>query len=336
MRHTPDINNLLKVLRREKTDEPVLFELFLNEVLHERFTGRKLGDYTPLNYLKFRVDAYAAAGYDYATTEACNMIFCPGAEHRKETISLNEAAYIQNREDFDNHPWPNPDLCDYSVLTEIEPYLPGNMKLMVLGPCGVLENVIALTGYDNLCYMLFDDPELVQDIFDRVGSLLLRYYEIALEYPSVGIVMSNDDWGFNSQTFLSVEDMRRFVFPWHKKIVAAAHRAGRPAILHSCGNMSQVFEDIITDMKFDGKHSYEDKIMPVEECYRIWGDRIAIIGGIDVDYLVRASEEEIRERSINLLKLTAKGGYALGSGNSIPEYIPYEKYISMTESRYLV
>ena len=52
-----------------------------------------------------------------------------------------------------------------------------------------------------------------------------------------------------------------------------------------------------------------------------------------MDFLVRASVEEIRERSLNLLKLTSKGGYALGSGNSIPEYIPFEKYRSMTESR---
>ncbi len=47
-------------------------------------------------------------------------------------------------------------------------------------------------------------------------------------------------------------------------------------------------EDIICDMKFDGKHSYEDNIIPVEEAYRRWGGRIAILGGIDVDFLIRS------------------------------------------------
>ena len=335
MQRYPDINNLLRVLRREPTETPVLFELFLNQTLHELFAGRKATDDSPFEDLRLQVEAFAAAGYDYTTAMGCPMSFCPGAGHQKETISLNDMAYIQNREDFDQYSWPVPDSCDFSSLERIVPFLPGNMKLMVLGPGGVLENVIALLGYDNLCYMLYDDKELVADIFDRVGSILLRYYEISLQYSSVGLLMVNDDWGFNSSTFLSVEDMRRFVFPWHRRIVEAAHRAGRPAILHSCGNMTQVFEDIIEDMHFDGKHSYEDKIVPVEDCYRIWGDRIAILGGIDVDFLVRSTEEEIRERCLNILDLTTQGGYALGSGNSIPQYIPVTKYRSMIETREL-
>jgi hypothetical protein len=33
------------------------------------------------------------------------------------------------------------------------------------------------------------------------------------------------------------------------------------------------------------KHSFEDKIMPVEEVYRRWGDRIGIVGGLDMHLL---------------------------------------------------
>lgn len=32
--------------------------------------------------------------------------------------------------------------------------------------------------------------------------------------------------------------------------------------------MGDIMEDVIEDMKFDGRHSYEDKIIPVEEAYR--------------------------------------------------------------------
>ena len=77
------------------------------------------------------------------------------------------------------------------------------MKLMVMGPCGVLENVISLVGYDNLCYMLFEEPELVQAIFDHVGAGLVSYYEQVVDADTVGFLCSNDDWGFNTQTFLS-------------------------------------------------------------------------------------------------------------------------------------
>ena len=39
--------------------------------------------------------------------------------------------------------------------------------------------------------------------FGAVGSRLVRYYEICAAYDTVGALISNDDWGFKSQTMLS-------------------------------------------------------------------------------------------------------------------------------------
>ncbi len=326
----PNFENLLKVLKCEKPSRPTLFEFFLNGPLYEKLAGRAVDYSSPIGYLKSMVEAFAAAGYDYTTINASGISFPTAEKKHSNTITLNDGAMITDRASFEAYPWPNPDVQDYSMLKEIEQYLPEGMKLMVFGPNGVLENVIGIVGFDNLCYMLFEDPDLVQDIFDKVGSILLRYYEKAVQYDSVGLVMSNDDWGFNSQTFLSLDDMRKYVFPWHKKIVQAAHNAGKPAVLHSCGYMIDVMDDIIEDMHYDGKHSYEDNILCVEDSYARWGGRIAILGGIDVDFLIRSSVADIEARCKNMLALTAeKGGYALGSGNSIPDYIPDEKYFAM-------
>ncbi len=226
----------------------------------------------------------------------------------------------------------NPDKCDYSKLEKIRDYLPEGMKLIVMGPGGVLENVTWLIGYENMCYMLYEEPELLQAVFDKVGSSLLRYYERALEYDTVGAIISNDDWGFNTQTFLSVPNMRKYVFPWHKKIVEAAHKKGKPAILHSCGYMNEVFEDIIEDMQFDGKHSYEDNILSVEKSYARWGDRIAILGGLDLEFFIRSPVEEVQRRVKTLADHAVNAtGYALGSGNSMCYYIPRDKAIAMLE-----
>jgi uroporphyrinogen decarboxylase len=142
-------------------------------------------------------------------------------------------------------------------------------------------------------------------------------------------MISNDDWGFNTQTMLSPADMRKYVFPWHKKIVKTIHSAGIPAILHSCGNLEAVMDDVISDMCFDGKHSYEDTIMPVETAYEKYKGGIAVLGGIDVDFLCRGKPEEIYKRSRQMLERATAGAYALGSGNSIPYYVPDESYFAM-------
>ncbi len=330
-RREPNFSQILKVVRREKPDRPTLFEFFMNMPLYERVTGRKRGE-GALEELKITAEAFCALGYDYVFCKASDMQFDTQAHKKEKTISLNDGCAITDWTSFERFRWPDPDAFDFSRLEKIRQYLPDGMKLMVAGPGGVLENAIALTGYDNLCMMLYEEPELVKAIFDGIGSRLVRYYEIAMQFDAVGLLMSNDDWGFNSQTLLSPTHMRQYVFPWHRRIVETAHIAGRPALLHSCGYMNEIMEDVIEDMRYDAKHSFEDKILPIEECYKRWGGRIALLGGIDLDFLIRSPIPVIQERCRNLLALTGKtGGFALGSGNSIPEYVPFENFIAMIE-----
>lgn len=71
----------------------------------------------------------------------------------------------------------------------------------------------SLVRYDSLCYMIYEDPDLVQCIFDAVGSRLVCYYEICVAYDTVGALISNDDWGFKTQAMLLPKHMPRYVFP---------------------------------------------------------------------------------------------------------------------------
>ena len=337
----PDITNLYKVLRREEPSRPTLFELFMNTPLYERLAGRKLlnpegidDEVAAFENLKLMVEAYTAAGYDYATARSSGFRFETRRGNReKDTISLNEGFVITDEKSYESYRWPKAAEHDFSRLEKIAPFLPEGMKLMIMGPGGVLENVIALTGYDNLCFMLYDEPSLAEAIFNRVGEALLEYYRTVLDYDTVGLLMSNDDWGFKHQTFLSPADMRKHVFPWHKKFVELAHSKNIPALLHSCGYANDIMDDIIDDIKFDGKHSFEDNIMTVEDSYEKWHNRIAILGGIDVDFLIQRSEEEITARCRAILeRVQGRGGYALGSGNSVPEFVPQDNFIALLKA----
>jgi uroporphyrinogen decarboxylase len=91
-------------------------------------------------------------------------------------------------------------------------------------------------------------------------------------------------------------------------------------------------DDLIEDVKIDGKHSYEDAIIPVEEFQARYGDRIAVLGGVDINLLSAGSEADIRTRVRTLVETCGqRGRYALGSGNSIPSYVPVENYLAMVD-----
>ena len=181
--------------------------------------------------------------------------------------------------------------------------------------------------------MLYDDPELARAVFDRVGEELYKYYENTVGHETVGFVCVNDDWGFNTQTFLNPAQMREYVFPWHKKYVELGHRYNKPCMLHSCGYYGDVLDDIVNDMKYDARHSYEDAIIPVEKAYEELHGRIAVLGGIDMNFLVSRTPEEVYARSRAMLEQVGdRGGYALGSGNSIPGYVPFENFMAMNKA----
>ncbi len=326
----PDFNNILSVLARSTPLRPTLFEFFLNDPLYARLAGDVSTEPDDLQPHVTKIMGFRRAGYDYATILLPGFSFLTADVHKVQTVSLNEGAVIRDRASFDAYVWPDPAAADYKLLHRLLPILPRGMKLIVHSPFGVLENVIRLVGYENLCFMSVDDEALVADIFEGVGSRLVEYYKRCVTHEAVGAIIGNDDWGFKSQTMLPPEQMRKLVFPWHREWVQVAHHAGKPAILHSCGMLTEVMDDIIDDMKYDGKHSYEDAIQPVEEAYDQYHDRIAILGGIDLDFVCRSRPEAIYDRSSRML---ARGScsYALGTGNSVPEYVPVENYVAMIQ-----
>ena len=329
----PDYTQILKVLKKQVPDRPTLFEFFLNETLYNELSHGEAplqGDV--YDYNRKVMYAFKNAGYDYATSPASPLRFPTNAREYKSSVSINDGHVISCWESYAQYCWPNPDDFGTATLDAIAPDLPGGMKLIAHGPCGVLENAIAIVGYDNLCMMIYDEPELARKIFDDIGSRLVRYYELAAAHDSVCAIISNDDWGFKTQTMLSTAHMREYVFPWHKKIVEAAHKNGKPAILHSCGYRAEIMEDIIEDIRFDGLHSYEDNIQPVEEAYEQYKGRIAILGGIDVHFVCTQPPEAIAARSKAMLERAAvTGGYGLGTGNSVPHYVPKEGYYAMID-----
>jgi len=341
MKRKPIFDNLLKVLNREIPSRPVLMELFMNQTIYNKFCDPK---YLDAEFMKANGDiawslimasAFENLGYDYFTIHPTNFGFAQKPREHAQTTTINHDAAIYDKKSFDEYKWNEPDDCSIAHLDKLAEHIPENMKAVMIGPGGVLENIIGIMGYDNLCMQIYENPQLVSDVSENVGKRLVRYYEIASAHDIIGAAWGNDDWGFNTQTMLSPKQMREYVFPWHKKIVETVHNRGKPCVLHSCGKADEVMDDICDDIKYDGRHSYEDVIMPVEDFYEKYHDRIAVIGGIDVDFITRRTPEEIKERSSRMLeRVSSRGGYALGTGNSVPEYIPVDNYLSMLEAAY--
>jgi len=220
-------------------------------------------------------------------------------------------------------------LADYEYLAG---HLPEGMGLVACHAGGVYEHLSALLSYEGLCLALYDQPDLVRAVADRIGALFLDVYRQLVELDGVVAIFPGDDMGFRTATLLPPEALRRLTLPWHRRYAALAHAHSLPYWLHSCGNLAEIMDDLIDDVGIDAKHSFEDAILPAPEFQARYGARLGVLGGLDVDVLARSTPDGVRAATRALIDAChPRGRYAVGSGNSIPSYVPVDNYLAMVD-----
>jgi uroporphyrinogen decarboxylase len=343
-----DEEAFMRNLRREGTPARVHhMELYLDsEVSQEVATRFRLWDDIDPNKPYADWDREIALkrflGYDYVT---CGLdgydwplyhdVVDDTAENKRASgrhfVNLH-AGPITNWEQFEKYPWPDPDRCATESLEYLEKNLPDDMCVIGGLTAHFAELLSWLMGYETLCYALYDQRDLVTAIRDRLESLECRYVERVLQFDRVKAIWGSDDMGFRTGTLISPEDMREFVLRGHRKVAKQTHDAGRIYLLHSCGKLDAIWPDLLDDVKVDAKHSFEDIIESVIDHKRRTGDRMSLIGGVDMDLMCRGDEKTIRARVREILDACMPGGgYCLGTGNSVANYIPLDNYLIMLD-----
>jgi uroporphyrinogen decarboxylase len=238
---------------------------------------------------------------------------------------------IQTMEDLEKFPWPDPAKTGTSGLEWFDKHVPDDMCLRA-GCHNVFEFVTWAMGYERLCYAIHDDPQLVDALFRKVGELLVGWCKLLLQFDRIKLFLGGDDMGFKTATMVSADLLEEKALVWHKRMAGLCHQLGRVYCLHACGNLAEIMEFLIEEVKLDGRHSFEDAIEPVTVAKKRWGDRLALLGGIDVGFLTRATPEQVRKRTRETLDICMPGGgYCLGTGNSVANYIPVENFLAMLD-----
>jgi len=345
----PDFETFAAVLKGEKEPEKVHFvELGVDAEVMQDITEKvfehkwvPLTEETREVHEKQYVDFYYRMGYDFAKFPGiCNFTNMPQFKERTTAdsagLSRGQRSWVEegggiikNWQDFEQINWDKitPEL---SALEYLAKHLPQGMKIT----CGttlfemILERFL---GYEDLFMLSVDSPELVEAVFAQWGQKVYECYKQVVQHPEVGVVFHMDDLGYKTGTMMSPEFLRKNVFPWLKKYAALAHEQGKMFWHHCCGNVAEVMEDLIEDVKLDGFHSFQDVIIPVGDFVQKYGGRVAALGGIDMDKLARMEEQELRQYVRETLAACMPGRYALGSGNTIANYIPPEHYLAMLD-----
>lgn len=340
MRRTggPNFERLRTTLFGGQADRVPLLELAIDLGVMGAYLGRKVETLTD------QIDFFVAAGYDYIRL-APIVDFNPAkiepkegvrqsaasSTDRERTWSAEGAGVITTMEEFERYRWPRPEEIDYHNFELVQQVLPDGMK--IIGQYGdIFTMVWERMGFTTFSYALVEEPELVARMFDTIGGLVYGMFATMADVPNVGGLFYSDDIAFSSGLLCSPHVLRTYLFPWMRKIAQLCRERQIPFIYHSDGRLWEVMDDLI-ELGVNALQPIEPKAMDIREVKARYGDRLSLVGNVDVDLLARGTPEQVRRVTRELINdIGPRGGYCVGSGNTVPNYVPVENFAAMVET----
>ncbi|MCL4535507.1 MAG: hypothetical protein M1370_10165 [Bacteroidetes bacterium] len=284
-----------------------------------------------------------AAGYDYVM--AGPRVDFTGGRKPKEGARIGHdangatrewapegAGVIPSWQDFEGHPWPGPEDVDYGEFEETNKYLPEGMKI-VAARGHIFTEVWELMGFETFATAIYEQPDLVQAIFDKVGTLVCKMIDDMLSIPNVGALRFNDDLAYKKSLLFSPATYRKYHFPWMRRAAEICRKHDAPFIYHCDGNITKVLDDL-ADVGVNALHPIDPTGLDIRAVRRQLGTKVCLLGNINQTYpLGLGTPEEVRYEALTLLRdIAPAGAYCLGSGHSVQDYVPLENYRAMTDT----
>jgi len=335
---TPDINRIKAALNHNEPDRVPNWEVGIATNVIESLIGEPLKDGTA-GQLQFRIQfgydfLYAHAPHKvppvYTNKDSAEMTAKDGERHWSDQHSQ----IIRDWKSLEDYVYPEPGTL---VLDEVRETiaaarkLPGNAGVGALMPSAPFMEATMLMGYEAFCIKLYEDYGLCKALVDRIGATGVEDMK-QLCREDVDFVLFGDDMAYTGGMMIAPDMMRDIFFPWYRQFIGIARDAGKYITFHSDGDIEPVIPDFI-DAGLQGLNPIEPLAMDIEYLKQTYGDKLALIGNIDVDLLARGTPEQIDEQVRERIEqLAPGGGYLLASSNSIADYAKPENYAAMLKA----
>ncbi len=208
---------------------------------------------------------------------------------------------------LDGFAWPRAEaMFDWQWLENKIASLPDSFQLWGLA-MGLFERSWFLRGIENVLVDMIEDAEFVNDLLDGIVQVHMDFMD-CLSKLKVDAIFGGDDVCDQRGVIMGLERWRVFFKPRLKKLIDHAHALGLPYILHSCGNVLPLVDDLV-EIGLDGLESLQAEAMDIFELKRRAAGGMLLIGGMGVQQMMYSSApHEITQYTKRLYREMGKGG----------------------------
>lgn len=338
---------ITKILRHEKTDRIGIYEHFWNDT-----------------YAKWHADGYFKEGesfedhFDFDVQECWAFNMCGDLDFETKVVAETEDTItyldgngavlkrhkhhdstpehvdfnVKEREAWERHIKPlltvDPRRINFKAYAECKKAAEKTGRFFVWAGVNVFECMHPVCGHEHMLAGMALDPDWVIDMANTYANLTVELQKILFEqegYPDG--IWYYEDMGYKGSPFMSPTMYDEIIKPAHVTTINYAKSLNLPVIMHSCGYVEPLLPGMI-DAGIDCLQVIEVKAgMDLLKLHKLYGDKIAFMGGIDVRTLYTNDKAIIDKELESKIPTVMKGfNYVIHSDHSIPKTVDYQTF----------
>ncbi|NTW72357.1 MAG: uroporphyrinogen decarboxylase [Eubacteriaceae bacterium] len=195
----------------------------------------------------------------------------------------------------------------------------------------LFERAWSLRGMQNILMDMMENPEFVEELFEKIFEFNMIRINIALEYDIDGVYFG-DDYGQQKGLIMGPKLWRQYIKPVLSRQYEAVKKAGKFVMQHSCGDNWSILPDFI-EMGLDVYNTVQPEIYDLHKLKSEFGKDLAFWGGISNQRLLPfATPEEVKRVTKETMNILGEGGgYICSPTHRMPQDVPVENFLALVD-----
>jgi len=232
---------------------------------------------------------------------------------------------------FDGYVFPGP--VENEIAAQLENFksAPWDTFRMVAVGFTFYERAWSMRGLEATLEDMLLEEDFFTELLDRIVDYNIAVMDSVRKHcDDFDAFYFGDDWGSQRGLVMGAPLWRKLIRPGMAKLIGHAKKCGKYTFLHSCGDIYEIFPDLI-EIGLDVYDTFQPEVYPIREVKEKYGDKLSFLGGISIQALLPfASPEVVESTTKEIMEIMGKsGGFIAAPTHDMTPDIPAENVEAM-------